>query len=61
MQNFNYFAPTQVVFGRGSEDKLAQLVKKYGGTKVLVHYGGQSGGLKVLKKADIIKIYQKAR
>lgn len=42
MQNFNYYAPTQVVFGRGSEDKLAQLVKKYGGTKVLVHYGGQS-------------------
>lgn len=42
MQNFNYYAPTQVVFGRGTEDKVAQLVKKYGGTKVLVHYGGQS-------------------
>ena len=42
MQNFNYFAPTQVVFGRNAENQLASLVKKYGGKKVLVHYGGQS-------------------
>jgi hypothetical protein len=30
------------VFGEQSEEQVAQLVKKYGGTKVLVHYGGQS-------------------
>ena len=42
MQNFNYYAPTQVVFGRDTESQVAQLVKKYGGTKVLLHYGGQS-------------------
>ena len=42
MQNFNYYAPTQVVFGRNTENQLASLVKKYGGKKVLVHYGGQS-------------------
>ena len=42
MQNFNYYAPTQVVFGRNTENELASLVKKYGGKKVLVHYGGQS-------------------
>lgn len=42
MQDFNFYAPTQVVFGRNAEDKLASLVKKYGGKKVLVHYGGQS-------------------
>ena len=42
MQNFNYYAPTQVVFGRNAENQLASLVKKYGGKKVLVHYGGQS-------------------
>lgn len=42
MQNFNYYAPTQVVFGNNSEEKVATLVKKYGGTKVLLHYGGQS-------------------
>lgn len=42
MKDFKFYAPTHVVFGRNAEDKLAQLVKKYGGTKVLVHYGGQS-------------------
>ncbi|MCQ2145505.1 MAG: iron-containing alcohol dehydrogenase [Bacteroidales bacterium] len=42
MLNFNYYAPTQVVFGRGTEEKLPKLITKYGGTKVLVHYGGKS-------------------
>ena len=42
MKNFNYYAPTEVVFGDQSEEQVAQLVKKYGGTKVLVHYGGKS-------------------
>jgi len=42
MKDFNYYAPTEVVFGEQSEEQVAQLVKKYGGTKVLVHYGGQS-------------------
>ena len=37
-----YYAPTEVVFGEQSEEQVALLVKKYGGTKVLVHYGGQS-------------------
>ncbi len=42
MKDFNFYAPTEVVFGEQSEEKVARLVKKYGGTKVLVHYGGQS-------------------
>lgn len=42
MRDFNYYAPTEVVFGEQSEEQVASLVKKYGGTKVLVHYGGQS-------------------
>ena len=42
MKDFNYYAPTEVVFGEQSEEQVARLVKKYGGTKVLVHYGGQS-------------------
>ena len=42
MKDFNYYAPTEVVFGEHSEEQAAALVKKYGGTKVLVHYGGQS-------------------
>ena len=42
MRDFNYYAPTEVVFGRQSEEQVALLVRKYGGTKVLVHYGGKS-------------------
>lgn len=42
MQNFQYYAPTQVVFGRDTENQVAELVKKYGGSRVLLHYGGQS-------------------
>lgn len=42
MKDFKFYAPTQVVFGRESEKQVAQLVKKYGGTKVLLHYGGKS-------------------
>ena len=42
MKDFNYYAPTEVVFGENSEEQVATLVKKYGGTKVLVHYGGKS-------------------
>lgn len=42
MKDFNYYAPTEVVFGEKSEEQVARLVRKYGGTKVLVHYGGKS-------------------
>ena len=42
MKDFNFYAPTQVVFGKESDEKVGALVKKYGGTKVLVHYGGGS-------------------
>ena len=42
MENFRYYTPTQVEFGRGVEEKAGELVKKFGGTKVLLHYGGGS-------------------
>lgn len=42
MKDFNYYAPTQVVFGRNAESQVGELIKKYGGTKVLLHYGGES-------------------
>lgn len=28
MKNFNYYAPTQVAFGRNTESQVAELVKK---------------------------------
>ena len=42
MVNFEYFTPTEVVFGKNAEEKTGELVKEQGCKKVLVHYGGQS-------------------
>ena len=42
MFSFNYFTPTKVVFGRNTERKVAELIKEFGGQKVLIHYGGGS-------------------
>ena len=42
MKDFNYYAPTRVVFGREAEEQLPQLIRQYGGSKILVHYGGGS-------------------
>ena len=42
MKDFTYYAPTRIVFGKESEEKLPQLIQQYGGKKVLVHYGGGS-------------------
>lgn len=42
MNNFNYYTPTKVVFGKKTEEQTGQLVKEAGGTKVLIHYGGGS-------------------
>lgn len=58
MIDFNYYAPTEVVFGKESESQVAKMIKKYGGTKVLVHYGGKSAQKSGLldKICDILKI-----
>lgn len=40
--NFNYYAPTQVVFGRGTEEQIGALVKAQNCKKALLHYGGGS-------------------
>ncbi len=42
MANFNFFAPTQVVFGKGAERQTGALVKAQNCRKVLLHYGGGS-------------------
>ena len=39
--NFNYYSPTEIVFGRGAQTQVAAHVQKYGGTRVLVVYGSQ--------------------
>lgn len=42
IKDFNFYAPTRVVFGRQSEEQLPQLLKANGATRVLIHYGGGS-------------------
>ncbi|MBQ3935760.1 MAG: iron-containing alcohol dehydrogenase [Ruminococcus sp.] len=42
MNNFNFYSPTEFVFGKGRENDAGKYVKKYGGKKVLIHFGGQS-------------------
>ena len=42
MNNFQYFTPTKVVFGKDTEQKTGELVKAQGCKKVLIHYGGGS-------------------
>ena len=40
MKDFNYYAPTEVVFGEQSEEQVAALVKKYGGMFDVTHGAG---------------------
>lgn len=42
MNNFRFYSPTEFVFGRNTVINTASLIKQYGGSKVLIHYGGQS-------------------
>ena len=42
MEKFVFYSPTEIVFGQDSELKVADLVKKYNGHKVLIVYGGGS-------------------
>jgi alcohol dehydrogenase YqhD (iron-dependent ADH family) len=61
MNNFQYYTPTKVIFGKGTESKVGALIQEHGCKKVLVHYGGGSvkrSGLldricQALKDADI--------
>jgi len=42
MENFNFYSPTEFVFGKETESKVGEMIKKYGGTRVLVHFGSNS-------------------
>ena len=54
IKDFNFYAPTRVVFGHDAENEIANLVKSNGGHKILIHYGGcsaeRSGLLNVIRK-----------
>ena len=42
MENFSFYSPTEFVFGRETENECGKYVRKFGGTKVLIHYGSGS-------------------
>ncbi|MBQ9542983.1 iron-containing alcohol dehydrogenase [Ruminococcus sp.] len=55
MNDFNFYSPTEFVFGRGRECETGRYIKKYGGSRVLIHFGGgsavKSGLLDKVKKS----------
>ena len=42
MDNFIFYSPTYFAFGRDTENQAGSLVKRFGGSRVLIHYGGGS-------------------
>jgi len=55
MNNFHFYSPTYFEFGRDTENECGKLVKRFGGSKVLIHFGGgsvvRSGLLDRVKKS----------
>ena len=55
MDNFTFYSPTFFSFGKDTESQAGELVKRFGGSKVLIHYGGgsvvRSGLLDRVKKS----------
>ena len=42
MDNFTFYSPTYFAFGKGTENEAGHYVKRFGGSRVLIHYGGGS-------------------
>ncbi len=54
MQNFTFFSPTEVIFGKITELSTADQIKKFGGSRVMIVYGGGS----VVKSGLLDRIQQ---
>ena len=42
MENFTFYSPTYFVFGKDTQSETGHYVRRFGGNKVLIHYGGGS-------------------
>ncbi len=42
MNNFNFYSPTYFVFGKETENQAGKYVKRFNGTRVLIHFGSGS-------------------
>jgi len=57
MNNFNFYSPTYFVFGKDRENEAGKYVKRFGGTRVLIHFGSgsvQKSGLIDRVKASLL-------
>jgi alcohol dehydrogenase YqhD (iron-dependent ADH family) len=57
MLNFDFYSPARILFGKGEEKKIGELLKPYG-AKVLLHYG--SGSIKKSGLYDTVTTSLKA-
>lgn len=55
MENFTFYSPTKFVFGKDTENQAGALVNEFGGSKVLIHFGGGSA-----KKSGLIDRVEKS-
>lgn len=53
MDNFTFYSPTYFDFGKDAELHVGQLIRRFGGSKVLFHYGG--GSIKTSGLYDRVK------
>lgn len=53
MNNFNFYSPTKIVFGKGTESQVGELVREQGCSKALLHYG--SGSVKKTGLLDKVR------
>ena len=42
MQSFTFHCPTEIIFGRGAENAVAEKLRAFGASRVLILYGGGS-------------------
>lgn len=54
MEAFTYLSPTEVLFGKDTEEQTGSYVKKYGGTRILLVYGGGS----VIRSGLLDRVHQ---
>lgn len=52
MEAFQYSCPTEVIFGRNTENEVSAYIRKYNGSRVLLVYGGGS----ILKSGLFAKV-----
>ena len=56
MENFEFYVPTKVVFGRGTQSRVGELVKEFGGASAVM-FQQIWRGEKLLTELEVIVVY----